>query len=82
MSAYLQHLEDHPTEYLSYFWWTDHYRVVINTHGRRLSMCELCRKLHDDDARRSVTVYEDLREWWWDGANCRDPEKLPWSQGY
>jgi len=79
LAAEIRRLNDDDEEYLSYFWWKDHYRSVDRRTS--LSMCELCKKLHDDDnGGRKEKVYDDLAAWWVDGGHCAKRESLPWAK--
>ena len=56
----LHRLDKNDSEYLSYFWWKDHYHLVDLDLTRR-SFCDLCAKLHEDDKPQS---YPDFHKWW------------------
>ena len=73
LADYLHHLDENDDEYLSYFWWKDHYRVYhpynsggLNNFGK--SMCQLCAKLHDE--KEPAKTYTNMHEWWRDEAQC------------
>ena len=68
LAEYLHHLDTHPNEYLSYFWWKDFYRVRVSSEQKGLSMCELCRRLNDPSTPKQS--YNDLTEWWREGSHC------------
>lgn len=77
LAAELFRLSRDPTEYLSYYWWMDHYRVIPHdsTKGIRnkafgRAMCHLCEELRDKDY--SPRSYEDLQGWWNEPAECND----------
>ena len=74
LADYLQHLDANEEEYLSYFWWKDHY-AVLNT--RLPTICRLCELLHDPNA--PVKSYEDMNAWWRKGA-CLKRDAIPWSR--
>ncbi len=74
LAKYLLWLDKNPEEYLSYFWWQDHYHVHI-TKNKPESMCDLCEKLHSKT--EPPKVYEDMTEWWRNGGECE--EKTFWS---
>ncbi len=69
LADYLIHLDKNPAEYLSYFWWRDHYQP----RGRKMSiifaMCELCAMLNDET--QPAKVVDDLEDWWWTQGQCR-----------
>ncbi len=54
LAEYLNFLIENPEEYLTYFWWKDHYvpRRGHNQNGN--TWCELCRKLNNPDEPESV----------------------------
>ncbi|XP_039453340.1 alpha-(1,3)-fucosyltransferase C-like [Culex pipiens pallens] len=64
----LKFLADNPEEYVKYFWWKKHYRVV-----RNLPFCELCRVLHGSGGK--PRYYEDIRTWWYEDA-CQVKAKI------
>ena len=72
----LQYLNRHPAEYLSYFWWKDHYRV--RTDAWQKALCELCAQLNDEDLARKRTSYADLTHWWREGSHCLRKENIDW----
>ena len=72
LAEYLKFLDQNPTEYLSYFWWKDFYRVNWKDKTVK-SMCKLCQMLNDDDLESKV--YEDMSDWWKKGGKCQ--QNLP-----
>lgn len=60
LADFLLRLDKNDTEYLSYFWWKDHYNVVSQDLAMR-SFCDLCAKLNEDVEPHS---YPDFKEWW------------------
>lgn len=50
------------TEYLSYFWWKDFYRLTSRTDPQNQPFCKLCEMLHDPDA--PPKQYTDFKTWW------------------
>ena len=72
-AEYLNHLIQHPDDYLEYFKWKADYEVVDLTKENedRISPnfpCVLCSYLHRTNDRK---VYNDLRGWWEGGAECK-----------
>lgn len=59
---YLQYLDEHPDEYIKYFWWLKHYRIVCQNEMTKF--CELCVKLHEPNAMISHKFYHDIDGWW------------------
>jgi alpha-1,3-fucosyltransferase len=73
LAEYLLYLDQNPTEYLSYFWWKQHYEVHHAYSGNQqnnfgASMCHLCEKLHEDD--NTPKMYSDLVDWWRGSGEC------------
>jgi alpha-1,3-fucosyltransferase len=61
LADYLIRLDQNETEYLSYFWWKDYYRVDSNvTRIRQRAFCDLCASLHEDATSSS---YSNFEEW-------------------
>ncbi len=71
LAQYLLWLDEHPEEYLSYFWWQDYY-TVMDTPRRNVA-CQLCEKLHSTEEKR--TVYTDIYNWWVEYGQC-----MPWTK--
>ncbi len=69
LADYLKHLDQNPAEYLSYFWWRDHYQLQGRSMSIKRAMCELCPMLNDEN--QPVKVVEDLEDWWWTQSQCR-----------
>ncbi len=58
LAEYLLHLDANPAEYLSYFWWKEHYSVRTGQEQRFATMCELCARLNNPDEPHRVV--EDI----------------------
>ena len=71
LASFLHMLDKNDTEYLSYFWWRDHYQVISDALLER-SFCDLCAKLHEDVHPKT---YSDFRKWWHSESQLN--EKLP-----
>ena len=79
MAARLKRIVSNETEYLSYFWWKDHYRVETSTASRNFyALCQLCKMLNDPD--EPVKIRNDLMAWWMVGSNCKSKGSYPWSK--
>lgn len=72
LADFLHRLDTNDTEYLSYLWWKDHYHVVGGRDVYKLSFCDLCAKLHEDDVPHS---YPDFGRWWHTDGKLN--QKLP-----
>ncbi len=64
---YMRYLDRHDEAYISYFWWKPHYKVVTGEDRtfsdvpETLSVCEMCRRLHDpQDPPSQFTGIDDL----------------------
>ena len=75
LAAYLLRLMGNETEYLSYFWWKDFYRV--EDHGRT-AYCKLCQMLNDGE--QAPRVRDHLSKWWVTGGHCKAKGSFPWSK--
>ena len=75
LAAYLLRLMGNETEYLSYFWWKDFYRV--EDHGRS-AYCKLCQMLNDGE--QPPWVRDHLSKWWVTGGHCKAKGTFPWSK--
>ena len=53
----MQYLGRNHSEYLSYFWWREHYRVA-KAQASDQFFCKLCKKLHDP--REPTKVIKDF----------------------
>lgn len=69
LANYMLELNDNDEEYLSYFWWKDHYRVHHKGSDTMVRMlCQLCTKLHLPNLPEKRV--EDLSDWWEKGSEC------------
>jgi alpha-1,3-fucosyltransferase len=68
---YLKFLDQHPEEYIKYFWWKKFYRVKEAT-----PLCDLCIKLHGLDYEYDHRhEYKNVREWWY-GKSCEREARI------
>lgn len=70
LSNYLKHLIDNPYEYVRYFWWKKHYRVVL---PKGAPLCAICEKLNEFNFKYKKQVYENVDKWFYDEA-CIKPK--------
>ena len=62
-------LDKNNSQYLSYFWWKDHYVVHNGTASDHASsMCKLCEMLHDSSL--PPKVYPSMSDWHGDKSQC------------
>ena len=78
MARYLTELSEDENEYLSYFWWRDHYEVVDSAEAWRTSFCVLCEMLNEKQIVPGH--YEDFAEWWRRGGHCLAEDDIPWGR--
>ena len=72
LAEFLKGMSDE--EYLSYFWWKDHYEVSLS---QRESFCKLCAMLNDEEI---PTKTYDMTTWWKKGGHCKDKGSFYWSK--
>lgn len=76
LAAYLHHLDQNNSLYLSYFWWQDYYQVHSGTATDHAStMCRLCEMLHDnatssDAAGATKVAYPSISTWHGSDSQC------------
>lgn len=68
LSKYLIFLQNNPQEYIKYFWWKSHYKLVENR-----AFCQLCEKLHELNVAEKRQTYVDIGRWWYSGSCQRLP---------
>ena len=78
LAKYLGELVEDEHEYLSYFWWRDHYKVVDSAECLRMSFCRLCEMLNEEQL--APGHYEDFAEWWRRDGHCLPAEDIPWAR--
>jgi len=76
LAAHLKQIMANETLYLSYFWWTDFYRVETNINF--YAFCQLCKMLNDPE--EPVKVRSHLRAWWKSGGHCKLKGSHLWSK--
>lgn len=72
LANYLLYLDNNPEEYVKYFWWRQFYTVEREEAISRF--CALCVKLHEPASLSKEQYYNDLKSWWFGGAEneiCR-----------
>lgn len=62
LAEYLIYLDTHPEDYVKYFWWHNHYKVVPD--APMIKFCSLCIKLHEPNVTETHKVYHDIDGWW------------------
>ena len=62
LAQYLKRLERKPSEYLSYFWWRDHYTITRFHDHARNSLHKLCSVVHD--GLEPPRVIPDIDRWY------------------
>ena len=66
LARHLQTLMEDKRLYAEHFWWKNYYSV--NTDSLAKYHCEICEKLNQIN---TVSIYEDLEEWWEHRARCK-----------
>ena len=77
--TYLNYLDEHDDEYLTYFWWKDHYNstaIMYDKHAWAKAFCSLCEKLNEKEQIRKV--YRDMSAWWKNKTRCKTDH--PWAK--
>ena len=77
--TYLNYLNKHDEQYLSYFWWKDHYNstaIMYDKYAWAKAFCFLCKKLNEEDP--IPKVYSDMSAWWKNETLCKTDH--PWSK--
>ncbi len=69
LANHLKELHEDDAKYAEYFWWKDFYTARTVNHSSSKSYCELCHRLNDP--ADPPHVYNNLRQWWDKGSNCR-----------
>ena len=78
LAQYLNHLSNNPEEYLSYFWWKEHYRVEVTRAARLKSFCQICQMLNDQGL--PPKSYHNLNDWWKQSSHCKAKGSFKWSR--
>lgn len=61
---YLNYLNNHPLEYMKYFWWKTKYELVINKSIN--GFCELCKTLQKPKLWEKYQSYHNITKWWFE----------------
>lgn len=70
LAAHLMFLEKHPSEYIKYFWWRKHYKVV---RWGEIEFCELCKKLNQPNLTTKRQTYVSIKDWFYRNV-CGNPK--------
>ncbi len=57
---HLKHLSENPNEYLKYFWWRKHYKVIDHSEIYNITFCRLCQKLHEPGVQNIHKTYNNM----------------------
>ena len=75
LAKYLLKLDKNPEEYLSYFWWQDHFQIRFE-YMQKMA-CQICDKLNTDYSQK---IYHDLEEWWFNKSHCVRTPAIKWKK--
>ncbi|KAH8283256.1 hypothetical protein KR044_006660 [Drosophila immigrans] len=64
LAAHLRYVADDLDEYMSYFWWRQHYQLVQHS-----PFCELCAQLHRPGGAHRTQFYGDIEAWWFNSCH-------------
>jgi alpha-1,3-fucosyltransferase len=57
LGDHLKFLSANPEEYIKYFWWKKHYKIIDPFDE---TYCNLCRTLHDPVLGKKEKIYNDI----------------------
>lgn len=69
LANHLKFLSRNPLEYLKYFWWKKHYKIVRSDY---MELCEFCQKLNSPNFASKRQTYENIKDWYFKNI-CRKP---------
>ncbi|EDW00427.1 GH12859 [Drosophila grimshawi] len=64
LAEHMRYVASNVEEYMSYFWWRQHYKLAD-----RSPFCELCEQLHSTRLTHKTQFYGDIQDWWFN--SCR-----------
>lgn len=70
LAEYLMFLEKHPLEYVKYFWWRKHYKIV---RWGEIQFCEICEKLNQPNLTAKRQTYVSIKDWFYKNV-CGNPK--------
>ncbi|KAG5669979.1 hypothetical protein PVAND_000268 [Polypedilum vanderplanki] len=62
---YLNFLSENPKEYIKYFWWRQYYKILPHPVFS-YALCDICKKLNDENFIETRHIYTDLNSWFRD----------------
>ncbi|XP_066979138.1 alpha-(1,3)-fucosyltransferase C-like [Macrobrachium rosenbergii] len=75
LAEYLKYLDGNDTAYNDYFRWKGHYTIDTGWSNTAQPFCELCKKLHEDQAPK---VYKDMKAWFVTKGSCKTLKIKDW----
>ncbi|XP_017062887.2 LOW QUALITY PROTEIN: alpha-(1,3)-fucosyltransferase C [Drosophila eugracilis] len=69
LAQHMKFVAEDPNEYVSYFWWRRHYRLISTS-----PFCDLCARLHDPGFSHKTQFYGDIQSWWFN--SCRPESQI------
>lgn len=70
LAYYLEYLSLNPHEYIKYFWWKKHYKVI---RWDDMELCGLCEKLNEPSFGMKRQTYVSIVDWFYKDA-CKYPK--------
>ncbi|KAH8419770.1 hypothetical protein KR009_002291 [Drosophila setifemur] len=69
LALHMNYVGGDQAEYVSYFWWRQHYTLSSSS-----PFCDLCARLHEPSFRHRSQIYGDIQSWWFD--SCRMESRI------
>lgn len=69
LANHLKALSHNPEEYLKYFWWRKHYKII----RPEINLCEICVKLNERGFASKRQTYSSIKDWF-DKDACIKPK--------
>ena len=70
LAHYLKLVDSDDAKFNEYFWWKDFYKRSFHHHQ---ALCDVCEKLHTSHQPK---VYDNMKEWWVDKAECSSTNQV------
>jgi alpha-1,3-fucosyltransferase len=70
LANYLEFLQQNVNEYLKYFWWKKHYKIIRSDH---IELCKICLKLNEPGFATKRQTYVSIKDWFFSNT-CKKPK--------